>query len=263
MTKGKVSKPRVRNDYKAKYACRICKVSDNKSSRLSSRVFKSVISSSIRDLIQSNTTSDKIREKLLRRYPAHKKKLTHDMVRSHIKLESGVTVHHDTMKASGQEIENEQSVFIDDMKLTMTTKAGQVDIHVMCAVSWSGLRRLSLCFDEKHCTQHFTRSILKKYDKKSLPFQVLMKSSVEDISEVKRLFTRLSLHTLLFYPVECTVTSPARKYIQMILELTPEPDSSKEVEAAFKQAETEISKGQCQKWIERFINTTKTQLNPM
>lgn len=114
MTKEKVSKPRVRNDYKAKYAFRICKVSDNRSSRLSSRVFKSVISGSIRDLIQSNTTSDKIWEKLSRRYPAHKKKLTHDMVRSHIKLESGVTVHHITMKASGQEIENEQSVFIDD-----------------------------------------------------------------------------------------------------------------------------------------------------
>lgn len=239
--------------------CGICKVAtdNNNSKPMSPALFDSVMIKRIRDLIKSNTTVDKIRDNLVNRFPDHKRKITNEMIQSHIKLQNGVVLN-DTIKEPGLKIEYKHSIFIDEAAIVLKVKNSEdIKVHIMCAISSKGLRRLSINLKSRQCAQQFTRSILRKYDSKGIPFQVVMKSAIEDIAEVEKLFTRLSLHTLIFYPRNCQVSNPVNKYIHKLAGLLPKPlhiNGTDDIELMFGEAEIKISTSQCQKWIERYLH---------
>lgn len=249
--------------FKQKQPCSLCKINDREDTGLFySKRFKSVVSSRIRSMIEDDTSTDEIRHELIKSFPEHKNYFTNRLICSHIKTESGIlssleleqqqqpNKRHDEMA-----IEFEHSVFVDEADIVFFNEGQCLKVNMICAVTYKGLKRISVCLKKRQCAHHFTRSMLKKYTKKGIPVQVVVIGKrFPDLAEVESLFlSRLTMHSLIHYPIDTKVSHPASKYIRKLVAHMPKKFQVEDIQSLLEQAETNISKSQCQKWIRKVI----------
>ncbi|KAI7894511.1 uncharacterized protein EV154DRAFT_560160 [Mucor mucedo] len=256
---------RIHHHLKQKHKCSLCKVTDSYTTRLPPRRFKSVVSSQIRDMIEDDTTTHAIRKELIEILPKHKNELTDSLVRSHIKTESGILSSKELEELNRKEgglkeeekvaIEFEHSLFVDEADFVVVNDTHILNLNIMCAITRKGLKRLSVCVNNRQCARYFTRSLLKKYDKKGIPAQVVViRGQFSDMAEVERLFhARLNAHQLIYYCMENKVTHPASKYIRKLIAHMPKKIKFEDINSVFEQAEAHIPQRQCEKWIRKVM----------
>ncbi|KAG2195970.1 hypothetical protein INT47_007106 [Mucor saturninus] len=264
MSNSRKKHQKIHHLLKQKHKCSLCKVTDSYTIRLPPRRFKSVVSSQIRDMIENDTTTHAIRKELIENLPKHKNELTDSLVRSHIKTESGILSSKEleelNRKGGFKEekkvaVEFEHSLFVDEADFVVFNDTHILNLNIMCAITCKGLKRLSVCVNNKQCAQYFTRSLLKKYDKKGIPAQVVViRGQFSDVAEVERLFhARLNAHQIIYCCMENKVTHPASKYIRKLIAHVPKKIQFEDINSVFEQAEAHITQRQCEKWIRKVM----------
>lgn len=150
-------------------------------------------------------------------------------------------------------LKTEKRLFQKQAKATTTDK---LKVHLMLAISSRGLEKLEISLESRHCHVEFLRSLFNTLPP-DVPYQIVMKSDVQDINQVQQdLFSnRFALHTLYAYPYH--TLSPVKKYIAKLANecLPKEPIIKNEQDLAllFKEATEQITKKVCQKWIQNYL----------
>lgn len=207
----------------------------------------------VQALLRICTSLDQITDKLQAQFPEYKHLVTTETIQAIIRLNYGIEPIQ--IKADDSiRIERHHSIFIDESTITIRTyDTRPLPIYIMCAISSKGIQKLSISLFP-HCATEFTKSLLKKLQTKTIPFQMVVKPSAQQ--KIRALFSCQAscIHSLMTYPT-CSVANPAKKCILRLSALLPEKShihSVQDIEHLFKA--TEVPAVNCKGWIHRFLS---------
>lgn len=218
----------------------------------------------VKSLAKKKQSVEQIKFALIARFPHHEKYITNCTIIAILKqlcniknvsLESPFT----------HIIEPYGSIFVGEIEITLKSTAEIHPIHtwILCAISSKGLYKLVVGVGEatRPCNQLFVQSIYNnlELDPKRRAFQIVVKPSMSDISEVEKIFSRYSLHKLCYYSPSGKV-DPAHRYLRRLVSFIPrdfslntDGDYQEQTKAMFKGAKRKITKKDCKRWIEHYL----------
>ncbi|CAO3629558.1 unnamed protein product [Mucor hiemalis] len=203
-----------------------------------------VLIQAVKSLAKKNHSIDQIKFGLIARYPRHEKYITNSPM---------------------THIEQHGSIFVGETELFLKSNVEDQPIQtwILCAISTKGLCKLVVGVGAtiRPCNQLFIQSIYKdlEEDPNKRAFQIVVKPSITDISEVEKLFNRYSLHKLCYYSSSCKM-DPAHRYLRKLVTFIPQDfclnaneDYREQTKAMFKGAKRKITKKDCKRWIEYYL----------
>jgi hypothetical protein len=208
----------------------------------------------IKRLAREKKSIEEIKHYLINQFPKYEMYITTSTISSLLKAELKLfkKVKQQQEKV---DIENDDSIFIGEENIALKSIDNiTIQTFIMCAISSKGLIKMDICVGERQCGHYFTKLVLNQLKKKK-SYQIIVKSSMPDLIEIKKLFPRYSLHTLFYLPV-LSSTNPVRKYIRKLAESIPKNIRIKDFEQLqllFKHAEQQVTKRDCKRWIDRYL----------
>lgn len=220
----------------------------------------------VKSLAKKKQSVEQIKFALIARFPNHEKYITNSTIIAILKQLCNIKKTTSSLDSPFTHIEPYGSIFVGETEIMLKSIAEEVQpIHtwILCAISTKGLYKLVVGVGgaTRPCNQLFVQSIYNslELDPKRRAFQIVVKPSMSDISEVEKLFSRYSLHKLCYYSLSGKV-DPAHRYLRKLVSFIPQDfcldtdgDYEEQTKAMFKGAKRKIAKKDCKRWIEHYL----------